>query len=107
MICQNIRDEFIHIMAQEGVSLKHTWEILKLAATVQRIETDDCNRRITSAEAGKRMAAVIRINQICKPYNVKPIFDSDPRGACVKLQFASGRTNDWAKSGFCVPTRSF
>jgi hypothetical protein len=32
------------------------------------------------------------------------IFSGDPRGATVKITVPSGRTNDWAREGICVPT---
>lgn len=107
MINQHIRDEFIHVLAQEGVSLKDTWEILRLAATVQRLDTEFCNRLLTDQELNRRSHAVVKIAKICRENKATAIFDGDPRGACVKLKFPSGRTNDWAKEGYCVPTREF
>jgi hypothetical protein len=32
------------------------------------------------------------------------VFSGDPRGVTVKLTFADGFTNDYAKEGYCVPT---
>lgn len=34
-----------------------------------------------------------------------PIFRGDPHGACVELKVPSGRTDDGAREGVCVPTR--
>lgn len=34
-----------------------------------------------------------------------PIFQGDSRGACVKIRVPSGRTDDHAREGICVPTR--
>lgn len=49
---------------------------------------DEVRRRVTFALA---------------PYEVVPVFYGDPRGAVVKLQVPSGRTNDWGREGVCVP----
>lgn len=48
----------------------------------------------------------------CYPYcchwrRFAPIFDGDPRGACVKLKVPSGRTDDGGRTGICVPTRRY
>lgn len=36
-----------------------------------------------------------------------PVFSGDPRGACVKLRVPSGKTDDLAREGICVPTRRY
>lgn len=36
-----------------------------------------------------------------------PLFQGDPRGACVKLKVPSGKTDDHAREGICVPTRRY
>jgi hypothetical protein len=46
-----------------------------------------------------------RIERLLAPFKVTPVFQGDPRGACVKLRVPSGRTNDWGQTGICVPTR--
>lgn len=48
-----------------------------------------------------------RIATLLAPFNVTPIFHGDPRGACVKLQVPSGKTDDWGREGLCVPTRNY
>lgn len=35
------------------------------------------------------------------------LFQGDPRGACVKLLVPSGKTDDHAREGICVPTRRY
>lgn len=37
----------------------------------------------------------------------RPVFQGDPRGACVKLRVPSGQTDDAAQAGLCVPTRNY
>ena len=44
-----------------------------------------------------------KITELLKPYKCYPIFNGDPRGAVVKIQVPSGRTNDFAQEGICVP----
>jgi len=48
-----------------------------------------------------------RIEAACNPWGIKPKFNGDPRGACVKLILPSGRYNSWGgkEDGYCVPTR--
>ena len=45
----------------------------------------------------------VRIEALLFPYNVRPVFQGDPRGAVVKLVVPSGRTDDWGQTGLCVP----
>ena len=40
-------------------------------------------------------------------YCFTPVFQGDPRGACVKLTVPSGKTDDWGRTGVCVPTRRY
>lgn len=35
---------------------------------------------------------------------IEPIFQGDPRGACVKLKMPDGRYDDCGREGICVPT---
>ena len=44
-----------------------------------------------------------RVRALCAPYGVKPVFQGDPRGAVLKLQVPSGKTDDWGQVGICVP----
>lgn len=44
-----------------------------------------------------------RIVALLSPYAVKADFQGDPRGACVKLVVPSGKTDDWGRTGICVP----
>ena len=48
-----------------------------------------------------------RIEAACKPWGIKPNFQGDPRGCCVKLLLPSGKSNSWggAEDGYCVPVR--
>ena len=44
-----------------------------------------------------------RVEAVCAPYGVQPVFQGDPRGAVLKLQVPSGKTDDWGQVGICVP----
>lgn len=46
-----------------------------------------------------------RIREICAELGegFTPIFSGDPRSCTLKLKVPSGRTNDWAHEGVCVP----
>lgn len=59
----------------------------------------------TSARAEARIAALCAQVSNGKPF--VPVFHGDPRGACVKLQVPSGKTDDWGREGMCVPTRTY
>lgn len=39
------------------------------------------------------------------PEGFKAIVNRDPRGAVLKIQVPSGKTDDWRREGICVPTR--
>ena len=45
-----------------------------------------------------------RIDGQLAPFRVTPDFSGDPRGCTVKLAVPSGRTDDWGRTGICVPT---
>lgn len=45
-----------------------------------------------------------RVERLCAPYGVKPVFQGDPRGAVLKLVVPSGKTDDWGQTGVCVPS---
>ena len=44
-----------------------------------------------------------QVTALCQPLKIVPDFSGDPRGAVLKLQVPSGRTNDWGREGVCVP----
>lgn len=45
----------------------------------------------------------VAIAKECEPFSIKADFQGDPRGCTVKLVVPSGKTNDWGKTGICVP----
>lgn len=120
MSYQKDRDEFVAVIVEElagiartpGVGTDQPWVdvarlILRNAATIQRLAAEDCNRQITDAERKRWTEAEERISAACKPWGIKPTFNGDPRGCCVKLILPSGRWNGWGgkEDGYCVPVR--
>ena len=119
MSYQKDRDEFIgqivtEVMAKggtnnQGVDLARL--ILRNASTMQRLAERRCSVEMSEAQAKREeaqdAACQARIAKACEPWGIKPNFNGDPRGACVKLILPSGRYNSWggAEDGFCVPTR--
>ena len=131
---QQERDEFLTLMAQEGLPLNVTRAILSKAATIQRLSEAECNgdypcdngeRKVefcTDCGSGyvrtamqKRGERLICRNCLTKERiayllsthtGFKAVFQGDPRGACVKIAVPSGKTNDIGRDGICVPTRS-
>lgn len=44
-----------------------------------------------------------RVAEMVNPLGLVPDFSGDPRGAVLKLKVPSGKTNDWGRTGICVP----
>mgnify|MGYP001568317369 CR=1 FL=1 len=145
---QRDRDEFIALMAKEGVSTDDARKLLRYAATLHRLAELECNgdhgtvpriavqedrtrRRVEAlcatlpikhvVHSGDRVVGVFDDAETATKWidqaprdalfstyrlatqGVIPIFQGDPRGAVLKLQAPSGKTNDWGKVGICVP----
>ena len=123
MSYQKDRDEFVAVIVEEisgkpspviaiGEGCKLARLILRNAATIQRLAVEDCNRQISDGERKQRADAESRIVTACdqcgtNSRRIKPTFNGDPRGCCVKLLLPSGRWNSWggAAAGYCVPVR--
>lgn len=122
MSYQKARDEFIAVIVSELADLNSRGAcelrdaqtplefarlILRNASTIQRIAETACNRELSKAESRKDYACQRRIEAACRPWGIVPNFSGDPRGACVKMIFPSGRYNSWGgrEDGFCVPVR--
>ena len=183
---QRDRDEFIALMAQEGVSVNDARKLLRYAATLHRLAELECSSeaadrdRVPCPRANKpawegwRVEVIPclcrdygsydgdhgtvpriavheartrrRVETLCATFPAKhvvtsgdrtvgvfdspeqaaqwiiqsprdeyfstyrpskrgivPVFQGDPRGAVLKLQVPSGKTNDWGRTGICVP----
>lgn len=124
---QKEREEFFVKVAAEGLPLDIARLLCRHAATIQRLNEAECNgdypcdngeRKVVPCslcESGyvpsslkqgvcPNCRAQARIVAILKHYPAfKPVFQGDPRGACVKLIVPSGKTDDWGRTGICVP----
>ena len=119
MSYQKDRDEFVAQIVAEVIGKKGTNNdgvdlarlILRNAATIQRLAeraySVEMSEAQTEREGKQDDRATECIVAACKPWGIKPTFDGDPRGACVKLILPSGRWNSWGgeEAGYCVPTR--
>lgn len=126
---QTERGVFLEVMRAEGVPQVVTRAVLRDAATIQRLAVAQCNgdypcdngtRAVVftcKCEGGYVPEAIkggqcpdcraqARIVKALAPYKIEADFQGDPRGACVKLVVPSGRTDDWGRTGMCVPTRA-
>lgn len=138
---QKDREEFVAIMAAEGVGLDLARYLMRQATTLHRLAEASCNgdghdhpegprhwvkpdgsgtwcavvlepgirrtgRRpfVTCPDclSAEREADVVRVLQAAGG-KLEPVFRGDPRGAVLKLKVPSGRTNDWGRTGVCVP----
>ena len=120
------REKFIYDMAAEGLSREKVRDVLRNAKTIQRLSEAECNgdypcdngerevKFCAKCEAGYVPAVMVkgvcpncraeaRIVKALAGTGVEPVFQGDPRGACVKLRVPSGKTDDWGREGMCVP----
>lgn len=112
--------EFCSILAQEHVPVASSRVGLNSArpsgliralsmacGEYKRLQEIACNISLTPEEqeaiTAHEQNVEKGIRELLSPYNVVPVFQGDPRGATVKLQVPSGRTNDWGREGICVP----
>lgn len=99
-------NEFVALMAREVPGLPSVVldKVLEDADTIQRLAVAYCNRELSKAEEKEDADAEERIRAALAPHGVKARFSGDPRGACVKLDVPSGRSNAFSGGGVCVPT---
>lgn len=126
---QKDREDFIVAMSREGVPADVTRAVLRDAATHHRCAEAQCNgdwpydngeRKVEfckRCESGCVRSQLLRgglcpscraedrIASRLAPFGVTPDFQGDPRGCTVKLRVPSGRTDDGARIGLCVPVR--
>jgi hypothetical protein len=140
------RDEFVASMAQEGLPVSVTRQILAMANRLQRYAELSCSSEAADRdrvpcpaiksekntdclcdlwqskedrEAGKTpehrtvprvdVRAMRTQRQIMALLENRPgfaaNFQGDPRGAVAKIAVPSGRTDDIARDGICVPSK--
>lgn len=123
------REEFISIMAQEGISLDVSRALLRAGATLHRLAEAQCNGD-WPADNGERTTRACarcechwhpsvlkrgdlcpdcrtqdRVTALCQSTGLSgfvPVFGGDPRGAVLLVTVPSGRTNDFGRRGIVV-----
>ena len=104
------REEFVAILVTElptAEPLAFVYiarQLMRMGASYLHWQEAACNRELTMRERTREARLEQQIQNFCKSHGIKPVFSGDSRGATVKLQFPSGRTNDWGQVGICVPT---
>lgn len=120
---QREREDFIALMAREGVKVEHARYLMRCGSTLHRLSEAQCNgdwpcdngqRKVEPcAECeslyvrsvllkGKRCPEcrlTARVKAFCQPLGLEPVFGGDPRGAVLLIKVPSGKTNDWGQRG--------
>lgn len=82
--------------------------LMRHGATYGRLQEDSCNIPMDDRQQAahdRREANVEKwITKLCERLGCTPDFSGDPRGNTIKLVVPSGRTDDWGRTGICVPT---
>jgi hypothetical protein len=127
MSYQPERDEFVAIMAGDGMDLDTVRAVLRAAATIDRLAVAVCNGDYP-ADNGERktrecpecagnwspgsfrrnLCPSCRVEQNLArllPAGFKLHTSGDPRGYCTVISVPSGRTSYSGCEGVCVPTR--
>lgn len=86
-------------------------QVMRHAATYQRLQEAACERSLTEREKATEAATEKHILALLDGKNgpgAKARFGGDPRGYTVKLVFPSGHNNTWggAEDGWGVPCHS-
>lgn len=96
--------EFVCLMSREFPTVPGLpallVELCRLAKRHGKMMEDACNYEVPENYGA---AVEKRIGKVCASIGCTPVFSGDPRGATVKVQVPSGRTNDWGATGVCVP----
>ena len=95
--------EFIELAAQEGIGLVAVLELMPLAKSLAKYALLQCNQGLTDRQESNVKKLETKIEAICKAdKGIKGVeINHDPRGACVKVIVASGRSNSFSGVGIC------
>lgn len=103
------RGEFVAVLARE-LPERSIPAVIDLAAKLMRwgrqycrLQEAACNRELTLAEQQAENRLETRIAVLCQEHGLGAIMGGDPRGATVKIELPSGRTNSLSGEGWCVP----
>jgi hypothetical protein len=123
------RDETVALLTEEGLDIPALRVILRAAQTLHRLAVAQCNGD-WPADNGQREtiectncgnywdASTIAKSGLCQncrtrarvlevlPEGFTPVFGGDPRGCVLKVAVPSGKTDDHAREGLCIPVRN-
>lgn len=98
--------EFGVIVARE-LPKATPWALTELCTLAKRhgnLQVKKCNVPFTEQDKKREENIEAKILAIAKEIGCTKVdFGGDPRGCAVKLVVKSGRTNDFAGDGICVP----
>lgn len=77
--------------------------LIQLGKTLHYYYEAACNRELSSFETTKVDRLECEVDFVCNELCLKYEIETDPRGSTVRLKLPSGRTNDFAGTGYCVP----
>lgn len=109
-----IRDH-VQSTTYNGIDIREfARKLLRYGATLGRIAENQCNGYQTwdhkwdehseKRDEAKEKRIQERVTILCERFNCKPDFKGDPRGNTLKIIVPDGYTNDWGRTGICVPT---
>ena len=82
--------------------------IMRQGTTYGRLQEDSCNVEMNDRQLArhekKEQQVEARVTVLAKQLGCVPDFQGDPRGHTIKLVVPSGNTDDWGRTGICVPT---
>jgi hypothetical protein len=76
---------------------------LKMGKRHSRLQETACNRELSVSEKKEEERLEGKMADLMGLFGIKVKLGGDPRGCTVKLLLPSGRTNDFASEGYCVP----
>jgi len=123
------RDETVALLTDEGLDIPAIRVILRAAQTLHRLAVTQCNgdwpaddgrpSTLECVKCGDRWEpSTIAKNGHCQkcrtearvrevlPEGFMPVFGGDPRGCVLKIAVPSGKTDDHAREGLCIPVRN-
>ena len=77
--------------------------LVRLSKRHARFQELGCNRGLSAAEERAEQRCEDAIRRVCQGLGCEPVFSGDPRGCTVRLRVPSGRTDDFAQEGVCIP----
>ncbi len=109
MIERTDRDEFCIVMRDAlphhgiGATADLVRRLIRAGRTSARLSEARRNRELTEREERRLESLRSKLAAELELYGIGLVYQSDPRGATLSLCLQSGATNDWRRTGWCVP----